>query len=52
MQKGVEIKYIILFAILIALTGFTFESQLDGNTQISATKAAVTVTASNINLNK
>jgi len=33
-QSGVEKKYIILFAILIALTGFTFESQSgnqDGN---------------------
>lgn len=27
MQSGVERKYIILFAILIAITGFTFESQ-------------------------
>ncbi len=27
MQSGVEKKYIILFAILIAITGFTFESQ-------------------------
>lgn len=27
MTSGAERKYIILFAILIALTGFTFESQ-------------------------
>ena len=27
MAAGIERKYIILFAILIALTGFTFESQ-------------------------
>jgi len=27
MPAGIERKYIILFAILIALTGFTFESQ-------------------------
>ena len=27
MDKSVEKKYVILFAILIALTGFTFESQ-------------------------
>lgn len=27
MATGIERKYIILFAILIALTGFTFESQ-------------------------
>lgn len=30
MQSGVEKKYIILFAILIAITGFTLESQ-NGN---------------------
>lgn len=29
MQSGVELKYIILFAILVALTGFTFESQFN-----------------------
>lgn len=27
MQSGVEKKFIILFAILIAFTGFTFEAQ-------------------------
>ena len=27
MAAGIELKYIIMFAILIALTGFTFESQ-------------------------
>ncbi|MDH5423371.1 MAG: hypothetical protein OEY29_00085 [Gammaproteobacteria bacterium] len=35
-ENGAEKKYIILFAILIVLTGFTFESQSDnmrsGNT--------------------
>lgn len=29
MQHGVEKRYIILFAILIAITGFTFEAQSD-----------------------
>lgn len=32
MEGGVEKKYIILFAILIAITGFTFESQSGNNT--------------------
>ncbi|MCK4709534.1 MAG: hypothetical protein KAU21_13025 [Gammaproteobacteria bacterium] len=36
MENGVEKKYIILFAILIALTGFTFESQSGNITSAQA----------------
>jgi len=42
MTTGIELKFLILFAILIALTGFTFESQqtrdenrLDSLTEVS-----------------
>jgi len=41
MHSGIEIKFIILFAILIALTGFTFESQ---SNDISVKKNSATVT--------
>ncbi|MCK4709820.1 MAG: hypothetical protein KAU21_14470 [Gammaproteobacteria bacterium] len=33
MQAGVNAKYIILFAILIAITGFSFESQSNPTTK-------------------
>lgn len=36
MQSGVEKKYIILFAILIAITGFTLESQIGNNPNAQA----------------
>jgi len=48
MQSTVEIKYILLFAILIALTGFTFESQSNANNaQEHSQQKLTTTTASN-----
>ena len=45
MESNVEKKYIILFAILIALTGFTFESQSGNmtNTQASSENIQKTI---------
>jgi hypothetical protein len=47
MQSSVERKYIILFAILIAITGFTFESQTGSvaSTQAPAQNTQTTTTS-------
>jgi len=42
MDKSVEKKYIILFAILIALTGFTFESQTGNNSNAESSSSLQT----------
>jgi len=44
-QSGVEKKYIILFAILIALTGFTFESQTGNQNSKQASSQNIQKTA-------
>ncbi|MDH5518484.1 MAG: hypothetical protein OEY36_11815 [Gammaproteobacteria bacterium] len=43
MQHSVDLKYLILFVILIALTGFSIESQSDqlSNSQLSAISSGI-----------
>lgn len=45
MQYSIDLKYLILFVILIALTGFSIESQQDqlNNTQLSAVSSDISV---------
>jgi len=47
MQSGIETKYILLFAILIALTGFTFESQSNDISSEKNTTSVSTVVSNN-----
>lgn len=47
MQAGIEIKYILLFAILIALTGFSFESQSNDASIQKNTAPVASVTSKN-----
>jgi len=47
MHSGIETKYIILFAILIALTGFTFESQSNDTSTMKNSTPVTTVVSNN-----
>ncbi|MDH5393622.1 MAG: hypothetical protein OEY11_10590 [Gammaproteobacteria bacterium] len=45
MQHSMDLKYLVLFAILIALTGFSIESQNEQytGTQVSAVSSDITI---------
>ena len=45
MQAGVDIKYIILFAILIALTGFSFEFQSNSDINVSGNQTQIDISS-------